>query len=75
MIIYSLLAVMLAPAAAEAAPAAADKVVCKRFEVTGSLVKKRRACYTQAEWKKMNERDQDAARNMIDENRGRPSGT
>ena len=75
MIIQSMIVAMLASGAAAPAPGAADKVICKRFDVTGSLVKKRRVCLTRAEWAKMNDGDQDAARRFVDENRGRPPGT
>ena len=52
---YFALAALIAtsPAVAQAPSAAdpdADKRVCKRFEVTGSLVKKKKVCKTKAEW-------------------------
>ena len=50
MLIYAMMFVMVAPEAAAKAPQPADKVVCKRFEETGSLVKKRKVCYTRAKW-------------------------
>ena len=72
MMIFSMIIAMLLPETPAPAPSPDDKVVCKRFDVIGSLVKKRKVCYTRAEWKKMNERDQDAARKFVDENRGYP---
>lgn len=38
----------------------ADKIVCKRFLETGSLVKGQRICKTKADW----QRDRDAAHEM-----------
>jgi hypothetical protein len=66
---------MLASGTPAPAPRRADEVVCKKFAETGSLVKKRRVCHTRAQWAKMNDRDQDAARQFVEENRGTPSGT
>ena len=47
-----LLAALLVTAAAEAPPPAkpAEKVRCKREVETGSLVKVRKECHTEAEW-------------------------
>ena len=72
MMIYTMLFAMLASGTTAANPREADELVCKKFEVTGSLVKKKKVCHTRAEWKKINERDQDAARKFVDENRGLP---
>jgi hypothetical protein len=51
------------PASAPAAPAPAsqpgDKVVCKSSAVTGSLVKKRKACQAKGTWAKQSESHQD----------------
>jgi hypothetical protein len=66
----SILIAMLASGPAAIAPNASDEVVCKRFLVPGSLVKKRRVCYTRAQWKKMIEQEQDAVYKFIEGNRG-----
>jgi hypothetical protein len=61
MLITSMLIAMLAPGTVEApatAPRQAGKLICKRFEVTGSVVKKERVCYTRAQWSKVNESHQ-----------------
>jgi hypothetical protein len=39
-----------APDTAERSTDSLDKVVCKRFEVTGSLVSTRKECKTKREW-------------------------
>lgn len=36
-----------------AEPSSGDEVVCRRVEVTGSLVKRQRVCHTRATWQKM----------------------
>jgi hypothetical protein len=46
--------------AAEKATDPRDKIVCKRFLETGSLVKGQRICKTKAEW----QADRDAARQI-----------
>jgi hypothetical protein len=74
MMIYPVILAMLASGTTAPASRAADEVICKKFEVTGSLVKKRRVCHTRAEWAKINDRDQAAARQFVDDNRGRPPG-
>jgi predicted secreted protein len=48
-----------APAAAAQAPKAEDKIVCKSTQVTGSLVKKRKACQAKGTWAKQGESHQD----------------
>ncbi|HEV7233551.1 MAG TPA: hypothetical protein VGN36_04845 [Sphingorhabdus sp.] len=50
--------------------ASTDKVVCKKFEVTGSLVKKKRVCHRQSEWARINQRDNDAARKYVQDHAG-----
>jgi hypothetical protein len=58
------------------APEAAksQKPVCKVFQVTGSLVRKRRVCYSQKEWSNINSRDREAAERFVESNRGLPPG-
>jgi hypothetical protein len=46
------------PGEAEKASDPAEKVICKRFNETGSLVKSTRVCKTKADW----ERERDALR-------------
>jgi hypothetical protein len=48
-----------APAAPAAASKANDKVVCQSSQVTGSLVRKRKACQTKGTWAKQSESHQD----------------
>lgn len=62
MITSALLSVLLSasPAAAPApTPAPSEKMTCKRFAETGSLVKKRRVCRTKAEWARLSARTQE----------------
>jgi hypothetical protein len=47
------------PATPASAPRAEDKVVCKSSQVTGSLVKKRKACQARGTWAKQSESHQD----------------
>lgn len=53
-----------------------DAVRCKRFQVTGSLVKKERVCKTNAEWRKIAEQQNRDADDMITRSRAgmNPSG-
>lgn len=46
-----------------------DAVRCKRFQVTGSLVKKERVCRTNAEWRKMSEQQNRDADDLITRSR------
>jgi hypothetical protein len=74
MMIYPMILAVLASGTTAPASRAADEVICKKFEVTGSLVKKRRVCHTKAEWAKIKDFEQDAARKFVEDNRGRISG-
>lgn len=65
--VLALLLAVAAPAAQaktkdapEKAVDAADKVICKRFTKTGSLVDSERVCKTKAEW----QRDRDELRSI-----------
>ncbi len=64
------------PATATAAPAADpdQKIKCRKIEVTGSIVKKGKVCRTLAEWRATQESHNSAARRMVEDNTGRPSG-
>jgi hypothetical protein len=53
----------------------ADKLICKKEAEIGSLVKRKKTCLTQAQWKQVIESNQRGARRMIEEATGRPSGT
>lgn len=57
------------PPSADTAPdAAADhRVVCRRVDVTGSLIKRGRVCRTVAEWRVITENGNYNARKMVDE--------
>jgi predicted secreted protein len=46
------------PPAAAPAPRAEDKVVCQSSQVTGSLVRKRKACQTKGAWARQGESHQ-----------------
>lgn len=58
------------PAAASAKP----KLICRSTEETGSLVRRKRQCFTQAEWDRIAESEQKGAGRLIDELRTRPAG-
>lgn len=64
------------PATATAAPAddPDQKIKCRKIEVTGSMVRKGRVCRTVAEWRATQESHNYAARRMVEDNTGRPSG-
>lgn len=71
----------LAPvhAAEPAAPAAApvdrsQEIVCRRDRETGSLVKARKTCHTRAQWKYIDDTNQQFSRQLVDDNRSRPNG-
>lgn len=46
-----------------------DAVRCKRFQVTGSLVKKERVCKTNAEWRAISEQQNRDADDIITRSR------
>lgn len=52
----------------------ADEEVCKRVPVTGSLVRKERACKTRAEWKRLSEQGNSVSRAIVEYGTSRPSG-
>jgi len=75
MSIVSVAIALLAISPVEAtAPAAAkpEKPVCKTFQVTGSLVRKRRVCHSRKEWANINSQDREAAERFVDDSRGVP---
>ena len=72
-----LAALLQAPSAQPAADTKSDpdqEMVCRRIAVTGSLVRKERVCKTQGEWRRLADRGNAVAREIVDWGRGRPSG-
>ena len=67
----ALAAVSLAfPAAASAEPEkkpAGEKLICKSVGETGSLVRKRKQCFTRAEWDKIAESQRNGTQKMVDQ--------
>ncbi len=57
------------------APAFDDKIVCRKIKETGSLVRKKKMCFTQSEWDRMAEAEHKGVGRLVDELQGRPSGT
>jgi hypothetical protein len=51
---------------------AADPLICKRFDETGSLARKRKVCKTKSEWSKSTSELQDSMNRFVEERRGRP---
>ena len=51
-----------------------ERLICKRFAETGSLVKKRKVCYTAREWTARNDAERDAATTWVEGMRSKPSG-
>ena len=66
------LAAAQAPSAQDkpTSPATAEKPICHRTAVIGSLVPTKRECHTRAEWAAMARAGNDAARDIIDHDRG-----
>ncbi len=71
--LYATMAMQATPAApVAAAPAAAPAtgtddttIRCRRIEVTGSLIRRERVCKTLAEWRRLAERGNDLARDVV----------
>jgi hypothetical protein len=56
------------PAAAEEkAKAGGDKVICKKFQETGSLVKKKKRCFTESEWTRIQTSQNEGSRKFVQE--------
>ena len=51
-----------------------DRLICKRFAETGSLVKKRKVCYTARQWTVRNDAEREAATTWVEGMRSKPSG-
>lgn len=71
-----------APVAANSNAAAADstlappeeKKICRASAETGSLIKKRKACLTRAQWKAVDDQHEQEAHKMIQDSTTRPKG-
>jgi len=55
-------------------PPPADPVICKQYEETGSLVKKRKVCRTKSEWAKSSSEMQETLNRFVEDRRTRPAG-
>ena len=62
------------PAIAAAEPDRMQQMVCRKDKETGSLVKTKKTCHTRAQWAYIDDVNQSAGRDLVDNNRGRPSG-
>ena len=51
-----------------------EKVICKSIGETGSLVRKRKQCFTRAEWDRIAESQRTGTQKMVDQLTTRPSG-
>ncbi len=56
-----------ASAGTVAADPAANEIICKKRTETGSLVRKKKECFTKAEWEKIVESQVRGTRRMADE--------
>lgn len=65
----------MAQEAKSESPAFDDKIVCRKIKETGSLVCKKKMCFTQSEWDRLAEAEHKGVGRMVDELQGRPSGT
>jgi hypothetical protein len=62
--------------AADAAtsPPQEERKICRASTETGSLVKKRKACLTKAQWKAVDDQHEQEAHKMIQDSTTRPKG-
>lgn len=51
-----------------------DRIICRKTAEIGSLVRKKKECYTKAEWDKVAETHQRGARRLQEELRSKSSG-
>lgn len=51
-----------------------EKKICRASTETGSLIKKRKACLTKAQWRAVDDQHEEEAHKMIKEATSRPSG-
>lgn len=54
---------------------AEDPVTCRKYTVTGSLVRKVKECRTASEWRKVTDAAQATSRKMMIDNMGKPPGS
>lgn len=52
----------------------ADPIICKKFDETGSLVRKKKICRTKSQWAKESSQLRDSATRFVEERRGRARG-
>lgn len=64
----------IAQEAQPSSPAFDDKLVCRKIKETGSLVKKKKMCFTQAEWDRLAEAEHKGVGRMVDELTGKAGG-
>jgi hypothetical protein len=74
---HFIMAFLLLGSGTEAAPpppsaSVADPMICKRFDETGSLARKRKVCKTKSEWSKSTSELQDSMNRFVEDRRGRP---
>jgi len=70
--VFLLQAAATPPAATPAAPPEDSKIVCKTVTVTGSRLGGKRVCMSKKEWRRMNEANEQAAREVQDSQISRP---
>jgi hypothetical protein len=51
-----------------------ERRICRRMQETGSLARRRRQCYTQAEWDRIAEAARINGQRLQDDMRGAPTG-
>lgn len=73
---HLIMAFLLLGSGAEAPPPPppADPIICKRYEETGSLVKKRKVCRTKSQWSKATSEMQETMNRFVEDRRTRPAG-
>ncbi|WP_428632009.1 hypothetical protein [Sphingopyxis sp.] len=72
---HFLMAFLLLGSGTEAVPPSsppAEPMICKRFDETGSLARKRKVCKTKADWAKSTAELQDSMNRFVEERRGKP---
>lgn len=78
--LFVVLALLTPPSVASGSPSSAGvdpkatKMICKKHVETGSFVKSRKVCRTQAQWTRITEFQRDEARDNADRNRGTLNG-
>lgn len=72
MMMLSGLLLQAAAAATVVSPPVAAERICRKIEITGSLVRKERVCKTKAEWRQIDEWGNRQGRAIIEHSAGRP---